>query len=29
MGRPTAKLGDCIDAAIKYRKKGYSIYEYI
>lgn len=29
MGRPTAKLGNCIDAAIKYRKQGYSIYESI
>ena len=29
MGRPTAKLGNCIDAAIKYRKQGCSIYESI
>ena len=29
MGRPSAKLGACIDRAIKYRKEGYSIYDSI
>lgn len=29
LGRPTAKLGDTLDAIIKYRKKGYSIYNSI
>ena len=29
MGRPSAKLGSCIDAAIKFRKEGYSIYDSI
>ena len=29
IGRPTAKLGDTLDAIIKYRKKGYSIYNSI
>ena len=29
IGRPTAKLGDVLDAIIKYRRKGYSIYNAI
>ena len=29
MGRPSAKLGACIDRAIKYRKEGFSIYDSI
>lgn len=29
LGRPTAKLGNCIDYIIKYRKQGCSIYESI
>lgn len=29
LGRPTAKLGDVIDAIKKYRKKGFSIYNSI
>lgn len=29
LDKPTAKLGDCIDAIVKYRKKGYSIYDSI
>ncbi len=29
MGRPSAKLGACIDAAIKFRKEGHSIYDSI
>ena len=27
MGKPSAKLGACIDAAIKFRKEGHSIYD--
>lgn len=29
IGKPNAKLGDCIDAIIKYRKRGESIYDSI